>query len=93
LETLLSGARFNDGWLRGTFAGNLHTDDNRGRPYHLQLDARLRDNTLSGPITATTLPDNYGANAVTHWLELEREKPPAENATKTPDTAGQEAAK
>jgi CubicO group peptidase (beta-lactamase class C family) len=93
LETLLSGARFQDGWLRGTFAGDLGTDDDRGRDYHLHLEAKLRDDTLSGPITAMTLPDAWGSNAVTHWVELEREKPASDVETKTPDTAGQETAK
>ncbi len=76
LETLLSGARLRDGWLRGRFAGKLDTDDDRGRDYHLHLEARLRGDTLSGPITATTLPDAWGSSAVSHWVELTRETTP-----------------
>jgi CubicO group peptidase (beta-lactamase class C family) len=73
LETLLSGARFHDGWLRGRFAGDVGTDDNRGRDYTLHLEAKLRDDTLSGPITAITLPDAWGSSAVSYWVELKHE--------------------
>ena len=71
-KTLLDGARFQEGWLRGTFVGDIGTDDNRGRPYHLHLDVKLRGETLDGPITAITLPDEWGSSAVTHWVELHR---------------------
>jgi hypothetical protein len=73
LETLLNGSNFNDGWLRGRFAGELNTDDNRGRPYLLQLQMKLRGDTLGGAASALTRPDKWGTLAVTHWVELARE--------------------
>ncbi len=82
LETLLSGARFHDGWLRGRFAGDLGTDDDRGRDYTLHLEAKLRGDTLSGPITAITLPDAWGSSAVSHWVELKHESKTTETTAK-----------
>jgi CubicO group peptidase (beta-lactamase class C family) len=73
LETLLNGPSFKDGFLRGRFGGDVGTDDNRGRPYQLRLEVKLRGETLQGPVTATTLPDKWGSSAVTHWVELARE--------------------
>ncbi len=88
LETLLDGARFRDGWLRGRFAGDLGTDDDRGRDYQLHLEAKLRGNSLSGPITAITLPDAWGSSAVSHWVELKHESKPTETTDNTDsDTA------
>jgi hypothetical protein len=73
LETLLNRKLFIDGWLRGVFAGDIGTDDNRGRPYHLHLDLKLRGDVLNGPVTTITLPDAWGSSAVTHWIELQRQ--------------------
>ncbi|HEV3136883.1 MAG TPA: serine hydrolase domain-containing protein, partial [Pirellulales bacterium] len=73
LETLLNNPSFHEGFLHGRFAGDIGTDDARGRRYHLHLDVKLRDQALNGPVTAITLPDGRGTSAVTHWLELKRE--------------------
>ena len=86
LETLLAGPSFAGGYLRGRFGGDLGTDDDRGRKYTLQLEAQLRDGRLVGPVTAHTEPDRWGQNAVTHWVELDREAPPAQPPA---DAAGQ----
>jgi hypothetical protein len=85
LETLLNGPSFKDGWLRGRFASDIGTDDNRGRPYHLHFEVKLRGETLKGPVTAITLPDKWGSSAVTHWVELARE---ADKPRQPPGTAG-----
>jgi CubicO group peptidase (beta-lactamase class C family) len=72
LVTLLNGASFRDGFLRGRFSGDLGTDDARGRRYTLLLEARLRGEVLNGPITAMTENDGRGSSAVTHRVELKR---------------------
>ena len=83
LETLLNNPSFHEGFLRGRFAGNIGTDDARGRRYHLHLEAKLRDQVLNGPVMAITLPDGRGTSAVTHWVELKRESTPAAPAGST----------
>lgn len=74
LETLLSGVSFRDGFLRGRFAGMVDYDDARGRPYHVQLELKLRDGVLNGSAITSTLPDGRGSSAVTHWAEVKREE-------------------
>src|SRR5262249_2421689 len=75
LETLLSGARIQRGQLRGRFAGDLDTDDARGRPYELVLELTLRDDVLGGPMSAVTSgARGRVTSAVTHWVELRRQQ-------------------
>ena len=73
LETLLNGAQFRDGWINGRFASDIGTDDDRGRDYHLHLSVKAEGDVLRGPVSAITLPDQWGSSAVTHWVELRRE--------------------
>jgi CubicO group peptidase (beta-lactamase class C family) len=73
LETLLSNATFQGGFLRGRFAGKVPFDDARGRDYQVQLELKLRDDVLNGSATTQTLPDAWGNNAVTHWAEVKRQ--------------------
>jgi len=75
LPTLLSDVSFRDGVLRGRFAGEIDYDDARGRGYVVQLELKLRDNTLSGAATTSTKFDGRGSSAVTHWAEVKREAP------------------
>jgi len=72
LETLLSNATFQGGFLRGRFAGKVPFDDNRGRDYQVQFELKLRDGVLNGAATTQTLPDAWGNNAVTHWAEVKK---------------------
>lgn len=73
LETLLSNAALQDGFLRGRFAGKVPYDDNRGRDYTVQLELKLRDDVLNGAATTHTAPDGWGSNAVSHWVELKKQ--------------------
>ena len=72
LQTLLSNVSDRDGYLRGRFAGKVPYEDHRGRDYHIHLELKLRDNKLNGSAKTITLPDAWGDNAVTHWVEVEK---------------------
>ncbi len=73
LETLLSNATFQGGFLRGRFAGKVPYDDARGREYTVQLELKLRDGVLNGSATTHTAQDGWGSNAVTHWAEVKKQ--------------------
>lgn len=73
LKTLLNGARFRDGWLRGRFASDVGTEDANRTRYDLQLEAKLRGDALNGSLTAVSRPAPRVGNALTHWIELKKE--------------------
>lgn len=73
LETLLSNAAFQHGFLRGRFRAKVPYDDNRGRDYTVQLELKLRDGVLNGSATTHTDLDGWGSNAVTHWAEVKKQ--------------------
>jgi CubicO group peptidase (beta-lactamase class C family) len=74
LETLLNGVRFRDGWLRGRMSGDLRTADTARTPYDLHLEAKLRDDALVGSLTAISKPGPRAGNALTHWIEVRKQK-------------------
>ncbi len=74
LETLVTRPRFRDGWLRGRFTGDLGTEDTARTPYDLNLEVKLRDDILGGSLTAMSRPAPRVGNALTHWIELRKQK-------------------
>ena len=52
----------------------------------MQLELKLRDEVLNGPVTVTTLPDECGSSAVTHWVELKRRRRRQAKRPKRPPT-------
>jgi hypothetical protein len=59
-------------FLRGRIQGKLETADvNRGQPYKLSLELKLRDNVLSGSLIAFSQKKLY-TGPLTHWVELVR---------------------
>jgi len=68
--TLVNGVRFEDGWLTGTLAGMIETDDANRRPrhpsHHLQLDLKLRDDHLTGAVLS------IAGHTLSHWVDLRR---------------------
>ncbi len=73
LPTLLSNAKFDDGWLRGLFNGDIGTEDANRTKYHLVLEAKLRGDKLCGSLVAQSRPAVRAGNALTHWVELKKE--------------------
>jgi CubicO group peptidase (beta-lactamase class C family) len=67
--TVMSQVSFKDGWLRGTFVGDVGTSDvDRHSHYNLECLLRLRGNVLNGGITAST--EGRRGFELTQWLEL-----------------------
>ncbi|HEY2839377.1 MAG TPA: serine hydrolase domain-containing protein [Pirellulales bacterium] len=73
LETLLTGARFRDGWLRGRLRANLGTEDVNRTKHELHLEVKLRDDVLNGSLIATSYREPRVGNALTHWIEVKKQ--------------------
>jgi len=57
-------------FLRGSMPGELETADvNRGRPYKLWLELKLRENVLNGTLIAFSQRGFY-TGPIAHWTEL-----------------------
>jgi CubicO group peptidase (beta-lactamase class C family) len=74
LITLLSRPQFKDGYLTGSFAGDVGTEDANRTRYLLQISLKLRGDVLNGAMTAQSAPlSRRVGNALTHWVELKKE--------------------
>jgi hypothetical protein len=74
LITLLSRPQFKDGYLSGSFAGDIGTEDANRTRYLLQLSLKLRGDVLNGAMTAQSVAmGRRVGNALTHWVELKKE--------------------
>jgi CubicO group peptidase (beta-lactamase class C family) len=59
-------------FLRGRVRAKLETPDvNRGRPYKLWLELKLRDNVLNGSLIAFSQREIY-TGPLAHWVELRK---------------------
>ena len=56
------------GWMQGEFET---ADVNRGRPYKLWLELKLRDDVLNGSLIAFSQREFY-TGPLSHWVELRR---------------------
>jgi hypothetical protein len=74
LKTLLNDVTFKDGYLSGRMMGDIGTEDANRHPYHLHITLKLRSQTLNGAMTAISLPGPWLGNALSHWVELRKEK-------------------
>jgi len=62
-------------FLRGWMQGELDTADvNRGQPYKLWLELKLRKNVLNGSLIAFSQREIY-TGPLAHWVELKRSEP------------------
>ncbi len=71
-RNLLNGVRIENGYLRGSFQGDIRTDDARRHPYNLHLKLKLRDGgILNGSLTSvSTSPQG---NVLSSWIELRKQ--------------------
>jgi CubicO group peptidase (beta-lactamase class C family) len=59
-------------FLRGSIPGELETADvNRGRPYKLWLELKLRENVLNGTLVTFSQREFY-TGPISHWVELRK---------------------
>jgi CubicO group peptidase (beta-lactamase class C family) len=63
------GGPFLRGWMRSEFET---ADVNRGRPYKLWLELKLRDNVLAGSLIAFSQREFY-TGPLSHWVELRKQ--------------------
>ena len=73
-ETLLTSARFRDGWLRGRFRGDLGTEDANRTKHELHLEVKQRGDVLNGSLTAMSNSKPRVGNALTHWIEVKKQE-------------------
>jgi CubicO group peptidase (beta-lactamase class C family) len=72
LNTLVNRVGFGDGYVRGSFTGDIGTEDANRTRYVLSLSLKLRGDVLNGAMTAQSLPGRRVGNALTHWVELKK---------------------
>jgi len=74
LVTLLTGARVQDGFLRGRLKANLGTEDVNRTKHELHLEVKQRgDDVLNGSLIAMSYRVPRVGNALTHWIELKKQ--------------------
>ena len=73
-ETLLGDPVWREGRLEGRLSGDIGTEDANRRPYFLSVTLYLRGPVLNGAMTAHSLPGRRVGNALTHWVELRKQR-------------------
>ncbi len=68
--TTVNQPRLDGGYLTGSMAGDVGTEDASRRPHRIQLSLKMRGNILNGAATAVSSPGNRAGNALTSWLEV-----------------------
>jgi CubicO group peptidase (beta-lactamase class C family) len=80
LKALVNDMKFREGELKGIFVGDIGTEDANRKPYRLNLDLKLRGETLNGCIVAVThieqgeggAPGRRPGNALSYVAEVKR---------------------
>ena len=75
LRTLLNRTDFKDGYLTGQMMSDIGTEDANRTRYVLSLSLKLRGDVMNGAMTAQSMPGRRVGNALTHWVELKKQKP------------------
>ncbi len=69
-ELRLISVSYRNGFLRGSFRGDLGTEDVQKYPNKLNVELKFRGDVLNGSVTAVPLPGKRVGNALSHWAEL-----------------------
>jgi CubicO group peptidase (beta-lactamase class C family) len=71
-SSVVKHIEFQDGWFKGSMAGQLDNDDvSWPGPHVLDLSLKVRGDVLTGG--ASTTSESWRAGALTHWVELRRQ--------------------
>jgi len=73
MKMLWNDVRWADGFLSGRMSGDIGTEDAGRRPYALNFSLKLRGNVLNGAASAISLPGRRAGNALSQWVELEKQ--------------------
>lgn len=74
LRRPLTEVRWEQGALSGQMPGDIGTEDAARRPYLLHFALKLRGNVMNGPASAITIPGGRVGNALTEWVEVQRDQ-------------------
>ncbi len=69
----VAAMKLEDGYLTGRFKADIGTPDANKRDYDLRFALKRRRGSLSGAITALSVPGSKLSNALTSWMEVRRE--------------------
>ena len=73
MKMLWNNVRWQDGYLTGAMPGDVGTEDAGRRPYFLSFSLKLRGRILSGAASAISTPGRRPGNALTQWVELNKQ--------------------
>jgi len=68
----LKGASFDGTYLRGSFGGDLGTEDVNRTDHVLALELHLRGDVMNGSLVGLSVPAVRVGNALTHWADVRR---------------------
>jgi CubicO group peptidase (beta-lactamase class C family) len=74
LKTLLNDVQLENDQLTGRMLGDIGTEDANRRPYLLHVDLKRRGEVLNGAVIAISLPGKRLGNALSHWVEVRKER-------------------
>ena len=72
LPALLDNTRLQDGFIKGSFSGDIGTEDSNRLPYNLHISLKPRKQVLNGSVISISLPGKRPGNALSYWAELRK---------------------
>ena len=73
MKMLWNNVRWQDGYLTGAMPGEVGTEDAGRRPYFLSFSLKLCGQVLNGAASAISTPGRRPGNALTQWVELNKQ--------------------
>ena len=70
--THLDNTRLQDGFIKGSFSGDIGTEDSNRLPYKLYISIKPRKQVLNGSVISISLPSKRPGNAMSYWAELKK---------------------
>jgi CubicO group peptidase (beta-lactamase class C family) len=73
-ETEVGGVTLRKSYFSGWMSGDIGTEDANRRRYLLGFSLKLRGEVLNGSVTAVSFPNEKLPNALSHWVELKKQR-------------------